>query len=1560
MMAAAAILGAPHKADAQETTVTITGTVQSGTDNTGYFTSPGGSLAGMPFTLTYEFNAGGTITTNPCTGGATNGYSADQNTPTSNPGTGSLQIGGNTFLIGGHVGEITSGAYSFALQYASCFASSVGYGVGVSYGGGQYGGSSVFGNATAPSIYPATGHVFTTSADWAAPITAAATDGAHSFNFNINFLTLPSGPNVVVSGVLTPLILTVAGTSLDQNAETNGDPKNTSEPSNPAAPITMDPNCSCTGGVGNSGSSLVGDPINVATGNVYHTFTDYATGGANPLAFTRYYNSMGSNISIAGVAIVSQASELGSNWRSNFDRYLQITSGTTVAAERPDGQVLPFTLSGGVWTSRSDTDIKLVQSGTTWTLTDHNDTVETYTTAAGGAFAQLNSIKLRNGYTQNMTYTGGLLTSVTDSPYGRSLTLGYSGGLLQTLLTQDGTTISYGYTPVGTGNILSSVSYPTTPASSFSYQYTNPSFPTALTAIIDGAGQTYTSFGYDSAGRGNSSQNGSGANLTTLTFNGGNTVVTNAFGVADTYTYTVVQGVPKLTAINRAATSTTAAASSFFGYDGNGYMASKTDWNGIATTIVNDAHGQPTSITEAATKPIARTTTISYDPTFIHEPHQIVTTGLTSTFVYDTHGNPLSRTDLDTTTNSIPYSTNGQSRLTQWTWTTSGELKSVQLPRTDVVAKTTFTYAANGAVTQIQDALGHLTKITSRTAGGRPLTIIDVNNVTEKLTYDGGQRVLTDTLTTVAGSLKTTWTYDAARNLASLKLPDNSKLTYGYDTAHRLTSITDLLGNTTTLTPDALGDITQTVVTNASSVVTLSRSATFDALGRMLTDVGGMSQTTSFTYDKNGNMLTILPPSPSGTVTFTYDALNRLATRVEPPPGGGATWTYDAHDRMLTVKDGQTHTTSYVYDGFGDRTQAGSPDAGTSVFYYDPDRNLTQRVQPGPLTMNATFDANDRMLTRSYVGDATLSVSNTYDQTTGHGFGVGRLTSATDQIGGLSLTYDERGNVTAESRTPTGLTALNTAWGYDNAGNVSSETYPSGTVVAYTRNSMGQVTAVKATPSGGALTNVATSIAYEPLPGFAAQGAPPVTALTFGNGVTVANGYDLDYRPTTRVDTGTAGAVQNLAYGYYANNSVNTITDAVNAANTQTLGYDTYDRLTSAVSGTGGYGTFGFTWDIVDNLATETINGTTTTFTLNIGNNQLGSFKTGSVTENIAYAPTGNMTTFKIGSSTLETLGYNNANQLSSASTPTTSASYAFDEFGKRLKEVGSATATSTFQYDDSKGMGPGTNLLTDTDGAGTSRVDHIYLGNTPIGTYQPSNNKFYFISTDRLGTPGAVTDPAQAIAWSATYQPFGYTATGVSGIVQNLRLPGQEWDLESTLNHNGFRDYATTLTRYVEADPIGINGGTNVNIYQYAGGNAFKYTDRKGLESEITQNDIYKYSGYAASAAGTAAFMIEDPFALAYFGFAAVMDAAQSVNNPAVQTGIGQIGDACIDKAFDGFGPNGVAMGWALRSLFDLSMDQIFSAYGNTHSRTPTSMPLRPSTSTLTSQYLSTLPSNK
>lgn len=203
----------------------------------------------------------------------------------------------------------------------------------------------------------------------------------------------------------------------------------------------------CPTPVGNSAKSLgdpgngpgacnCGDPIHLGTGNLFEKETDYQTSGQNQLGFIRYYNSMAASNTFAAA--------LGSNWRSNYDRYLRLASATSVIAERPDGRQVTFTLTGSNWFADTDVDLKLTNSGATWTLTDSGDTVETYRNS-GTTEALLQSIQARNGYTQQLQYgTGSQLSTVTDS-YGRQLALAYGSGKLHSVTTPDGLVLTYAF-----------------------------------------------------------------------------------------------------------------------------------------------------------------------------------------------------------------------------------------------------------------------------------------------------------------------------------------------------------------------------------------------------------------------------------------------------------------------------------------------------------------------------------------------------------------------------------------------------------------------------------------------------------------------------------------------------------------------------------------------------------------------------------------------------------------------------------------------------------------------------------------------------------------------------------------------------------------------------------------------------------------------------------------------------------------------------------------------------------------------------------------------------------
>ncbi len=134
--------------------------------------------------------------------------------------------------------------------------------------------------------------------------------------------------------------------------------------------------------------------------------------------------------------------------------------------------------------------------------------------------------------------------------------------------------------------------------------------------------------------------------------------------------------------------------------------------------------------------------------------------------------------------------------------------------------------------------------------------------------------------------------------------------------------------------------------------------------------------------------------------------------------------------------------------------------------------------------------------------------------------------------------------------------------------------------------------------------------------------------------------------------------------------------------------------------------------------------------------------------------------------------------------------------------------------------------MLEETNASGVAQADYIYLNGRPVAVLNGST--LYYLHDDRLGTPQLASDSNQAVQWQASYDPFGQAP--VSGtITQNLRLPGQYFDVESGWNHNGFRNYIPDLGRYAEPDPLGRLGSGN-NLYVYVGNNPINLIDQMGL----------------------------------------------------------------------------------------------------------------------------------
>ena len=67
------------------------------------------------------------------------------------------------------------------------------------------------------------------------------------------------------------------------------------------------------------------------------------------------------------------------------------------------------------------------------------------------------------------------------------------------------------------------------------------------------------------------------------------------------------------------------------------------------------------------------------------------------------------------------------------------------------------------------------------------------------------------------------------------------------------------------------------------------------------------------------------------------------------------------------------------------------------------------------------------------------------------------------------------------------------------------------------------------------------------------------------------------------------------------------------------------------------------------------------------------------------------------------------------------------------------------------------------------------------------------------------------------------------------LRFPGQYDDKETNLYYNYFRDLDPAIGRYVQSDPIGLDGGTNT--FAYVDGAPVLWSDALGLSKGGKQN---------------------------------------------------------------------------------------------------------------------------
>jgi len=204
---------------------------------------------------------------------------------------------------------------------------------------------------------------------------------------------------------------------------------------------------------------------------------------------------------------------------------------------------------------------------------------------------------------------------------------------------------------------------------------------------------------------------------------------------------------------------------------------------------------------------------------------------------------------------------------------------------------------------------------------------------------------------------------------------------------------------------------------------------------------------------------------------------------------------------------------------------------------------------------------------------------------------------------------------------------------------------------------------------------------------------------------------------------------------------------------------------------------------------------------------------------------------------------------------------YTYNALGQRILKTDARLSGSaytpitqhTVYADDDIGstvLGQYSNQRSTGSAAPTGEMDSteiIYLptASGPMPVAAQINGRLYAIYTDHLNTPRRLTNAQGQVAWQWVITGFGEASptTGATKYSQNgqssasyaeavkfdLRYPGQVWDDETGLTYNLHRYYDAATGRYIQADPIGLEGGWN--RYAYVEGNPVGFTDPEGLQ---------------------------------------------------------------------------------------------------------------------------------
>ena len=568
------------------------------------------------------------------------------------------------------------------------------------------------------------------------------------------------------------------------------------------------------------------------------------------------------------------------------------------------------------------------------------------------------------------------------------------------------------------------------------------------------------------------------------------------------------------------------------------------------------------------------------------------------------------------------------------------------------------------------DGAGRLTQMRDRFSNAVTYGYDAAGNLVS-ITGSGGRQVTLSWASGRVGSVSdsagrtTSFTYNGSGNLVSVEAVDGAVWAYGYDTSHRMTTLTKPGGGVTTNVFDPSGRTTsQTDPTGRVTGFAYSYNVT------TITYPDGTKRAERYVSGLPVEIVEAVGTATEMSTWLTYDPKSNLI-RTRDSAGRTTTATYDASGNEISSRDALGRITSRTFDSAGNVLTVSDPLGRVTAFTYNSFDQMISTTSPGGRTQTWAYNADGTVASITSPGGQTVELTYTpRGQISCQGDGQGHENCITYNLAGQAIgTVDAAGNTTTTTYDLAGRPLTRT----DANGLTTSVAYDDDGNVVESTSPLGHVSSASY-DAAGRLTTATDAEEQDTTYSYSPTGQ--VSTVTDAAGVTT---YEYDALERLVRVTDAEGRVSSRTYDLVGN----TLTQVSPSGMVTSFAYDFAGQIVKQTDPLGKVTRF--TYDAAGQLISvkDPLNRTTTT-TYSLDGEVLEVEAPDGASESYAYDANGNLTQYTNPDGAVTAYAYNGAGQLVSKTEPGGRITgYAYDVLGQVTTRAGPDGGSTTYGYDD-------------------------------------------------------------------------------------------------------------------------------------------------------------------------------------------------------------------------------------------------------------------------------------